>query len=175
MDYAKGIALKLSYKFGQGMLDRDDVIQLAYQGLVMAAKRFDPSRYDGRGTPESFFKTYSYPRIVGSIIDECRKTTFQRRRGLEKDLYFQMLSLDMAGEYEDGNPWLKELGSVHPSDLVDFRKAMEKLTEREKRIIVGLAIGETGREIGQELGVSESRISQIATEAKSKLVECLAE
>ncbi len=51
-----------------------------------------------------------------------------------------------------------------------FRKAFARLSERERTVAVLLyAEGRTLNEIGERLGVSESRVSQIHTELRSRL------
>jgi RNA polymerase sigma factor (sigma-70 family) len=174
MEYARNIANKMSRKFSNAVIDADDMEQLAYSGLMQAAERFDVSLYDGRGTPEEFFRKWASTRIIGSIQDECRRMSFERRRGAEKEINFTILSLDYAGEWEDGNPWLKELGFTQDEDLlIDFQTAMDTLSERQKRVVLGMVMGETYKEIGGELGVSESRVAQIVTQTRDILMEHL--
>ncbi len=55
-----------------------------------------------------------------------------------------------------------------------FRLAFTQLPARERQIAVMLYVeGATLRDIGRQLGVSESRVSQIHTELRRRLRECL--
>jgi RNA polymerase sigma factor FliA len=56
-----------------------------------------------------------------------------------------------------------------------FRKAFARLSRQEREVAVLLYVeGQTLREIGERLGVSESRISQIHTQLRRRLYEQLA-
>jgi RNA polymerase sigma factor for flagellar operon FliA len=56
-----------------------------------------------------------------------------------------------------------------------FREAFAQLPEQEREVAVLLYVREwTLREIGERLGLSESRISQIHTRLRSRLYEQLA-
>src|SRR5271154_479573 len=55
-----------------------------------------------------------------------------------------------------------------------FREAFTRLPDRERQVAVLLYVeGAALRDIGNRLGVSESRVSQIHTELRSRLRECL--
>jgi len=183
MDYAKGISTQLAWKLPlqhkpnhkYGIpLEVEDIIAIGYVGLVQAAKRFDITSHDpSRATLNTNFKSYAYTRIRGAIIDECRKATFVRRRGLEKGIQFQMISLDLPMQSDDGDftTWQLLSPDDNPDAWLDFQRIFETLTEREQRIIGGLMEGQTGRQLATEFNVTESRISQIAGEARTKLKE----
>ena len=169
MGYAKSIAWQTIKTLPRNIIiDQDDIEQLAYQGLIQAAQRFEPEQFDGRGDRDlnSYFKTYAYPRIRGTIIDECRKLTFVRRRGLEKGLSFQFLSLDNANNVS--------LPDINTAQRMDLELAIDRLSDREQRVIYGFMLGSTGKEIADELGVTESRVSQIKAEACGKMEQVLA-
>ncbi|MFI5009285.1 MAG: sigma-70 family RNA polymerase sigma factor [Solirubrobacterales bacterium] len=73
---------------------------------------------------------------------------------------------------EDADPGL----SAERSEAKErFRQAFAKLPARERQVAVLLYVeGRTLREIGARLGVSESRVSQIHSELRSRLREQLA-
>lgn len=55
-----------------------------------------------------------------------------------------------------------------------FREAFTRLPTRERQVAVLLYVeGAALRDIGKQLGVSESRVSQIHSELRARLRECL--
>lgn len=54
------------------VLDIDDLVSAAYQGLINAATKFDPSRTDADSTEAKAFSGYARQRIRGAILDWMR-------------------------------------------------------------------------------------------------------
>lgn len=157
-------------------IEVSDAIQVGYEGLLKAAQRFDIEKYDPtQGSLETHFRAFVYPRIVGSVIDYARRDNFVRRRGLEKGLEFKFESLDSHKEIDGITyPDVQVEATYGDADLkLDFENALECLTERERFVMMALAAGVRCHEIGEDLGVSESRVSQIASVARAKLRERL--
>lgn len=158
-------------------IETDDAIQFAYEGLIEAAQRYDPTKYDpthesGAGE-KHYFKAYAHRRIFGKIVDEARKATFVKRRGLEKGLNPNLISLDetfLDGDVEVSKTQVADI----PADLdfvCDFEAAFDTLSPKEQRILLASGAGITGEELASEYGVTASRISQIKAEAKDKIEE----
>jgi RNA polymerase sigma factor (sigma-70 family) len=163
MSYARGVARKTFRSLPNNtIIDLDDVEALGYQGLVEAATRFDPTKFNGTGTLNDYFRVYAYGRIRGAVIDESRRLAFERRRGIEKGIKFQFLSVDT------GTLDLVDAESDR-AELMDLLDAIDGLTPREQQVIRGILYGKNQREIAEELGVVESRVSQIATAARKKM------
>jgi RNA polymerase sigma factor (sigma-70 family) len=169
MTFASGIARNMQMKIPK-LIEAEDAVSVAYVGLIEAARRFDPSKHDdGIGTMGQHFKNFAYKRIHGAILDETRRLSFVGRRDKEAGKKAKIESLDeMMGDSDlpmrpladlEATPWLR----------VDLQHAMEGLTEREQLVMWGFAFGTTGKEIGEQMGVTESRVSQIATIARAKL------
>ena len=64
-DYAKNLARQFYKSKGSSTLSLDDVTSSAFLGLCDASRRFDPER-------GITFKSFSYDRVVGEMIDSCR-------------------------------------------------------------------------------------------------------
>lgn len=154
-------------------LDFDDAAGAAYLGLVEAASRFDMNKHT-HGTVEQHFKAYAYLRIHGAIVDEYRKAQFVGRTAYAKGERSQIVSYDKMIEGDD-NAFESPLGYVDADlhDTVAIRDALDILDEREYRIVMGQAVGISGKELSEEFGVDESRISQISLSARRKLQEAI--
>jgi RNA polymerase sigma-B factor len=83
MDFARGLALK----FRTGPDNVDDLIQVAYLGLVNAVQRFDPSR----GIP---FQAFASPTINGELKRHFRDRTAPVR--VPRSLYERISEVDNA-------------------------------------------------------------------------------
>lgn len=168
--FAKNVAGKMIKKYP---LDFDDAAGAAYLGLVEAASRFDMSKHT-HGTVEQHFKAYAYLRIHGAIVDEYRKSQFVGRTAYAKGERSTIVSYDKMVEGAD-NSFDSPLGYVDAdlNDTVAIRDALEILDDREYRIVMGQAVGVTGKELSEEFGVDESRISQISLSARRKLQEAI--
>ena len=155
----------------------EDAIGAAQLGLVEAASRFNFEQHDPtRGDIDTNFKSFAYLRIRGSVIDEARRNSIVKRRGHEKGVRVQMLSLDEYGVNNYGDEYNEpliqlEAISADADMVIDFESALDVLTPRERKVVMGLAVGARGRELAAELGVTESRVSQISSEARNKLLE----
>ena len=142
-------------------IEYEEAQSCALVGLVDAAQRYDPTR-------SVSFKSFAYRRIAGEIIDHCRRNSFVRRRGLEKGIKYEVVSANTGWE-DDSEFAILPAIQVDVDLKLDFEVALEILTDREKRVVLALAAGARGREVAADLGVTESRVSQIASEARAKL------
>lgn len=170
MSFAKNVAGKIA---GNLPISFEDAQQCAYEGLVEAAARFDISKHDPTISDlDSNFKSFAYLRIYGSVMDEARQSSFVKRRGIEKGMRVHMQSMDEMLDLEDGSTTPRLQVAALEGDIdgrIDFESALEALSDREHTVVMGLATGVKGWELAEEFGVTESRISQIASEARDKL------
>ena len=179
--------------------DRDDLYSLGCWGLLDAARKFDP-------TKGVSFKTYSYIRIKGTIIDELRRNTFggqvmvkkqqelleaikqaqQKKQGAVTE---EDIAAELGVSKEKIRKMIDQTSTMHISsmDEQEFEikssskveeeleyneqrailvKAVENLPENEKMVISLYYQEEMSlKEIGEVLGVSESRVSQLHKKA----------
>lgn len=167
-DFARAVARKIAKDLP---IDPEDAIAAGFEGLVQAAHRIDFDRWDAmRGPLETNFRSLAYLRIRGAIYDEVRRNTFTKRRGLEKGLKFDMVSLDKTRTSADGDAMpLLELEHVDElnSDLLDG------LEPNERAVIVGRFAGYTNAEIAKSLGISPARIPELGKSGKAKIAERL--
>ena len=169
MPFAKNVAGQMVKKYP---LEYEDAQQAAFEGLVTAAQRFNLEKHDPtKGSIEQHFKTFAYFRIHGAIVDEVRRNSFVSRSAYAKGQRAAFVSID---EQEDGTTSFEPVApAAVTDDVLAIRDALAMLDEREYRIVMGQAVGMTGKELSAEFGVDESRISQISIAARRKLSEAM--
>ncbi|MEM3008406.1 MAG: sigma-70 family RNA polymerase sigma factor [Nitrososphaerales archaeon] len=155
MEFAIRVANKMARQLPlyNMYIDIEDLRQIAIVGLIQAAQK---ANFDIIGG----FKSFAYKRIVGNILDECRKVS--KHRGKSSAI----LSLV---SYDEASVDLLSSPSYDHDELIDITMAVPNLNERELDIISSLAKGVTNKELAQRYNLTESRISQIAKEARNKI------
>ena len=153
-------------------VDRDELVGLGTLGWAEARQRFDASR----GVP---FAGFAAARIRGAILDGLRRAdTLSRgdRRRAQRDSAPALPRIvSDSAEVEAAMDRSCDDGDVSDvlaqQEMVDeLRIAMTKLPERERLVLLRHFFDDVPmRVIGAELGVTESRVSQIATAAVEKL------
>src|SRR5947208_447326 len=142
-------------RLGSGLpahVDEQDLVSYGLLGLIGAIERFDPDR-------DVKFETYAIARIRGAIIDELRALDWVPRsvRSRARDIERAITALEA------------KLGRA-PTD-----EEIAQLPEGEKLVVTLYYYEElTLREIGEVLGVTESRVSQLHTKAVLRLKARLA-
>lgn len=98
---AQGIAMRFWYK-SRGKIDREEIVSIAYQGLVTAAEKYDfdyrppnDSGYD----PLLAFPVYARTRITGTVQDWLRKIDHLSRR--QRRMYQSMQEFAPGRTAED--------------------------------------------------------------------------
>jgi RNA polymerase sigma factor (sigma-70 family) len=140
----------------------DELTSTGTVGLIKAASRFDLNR----GFP---FTAYAKHRILGEMLNFLRALdplSRTQRRALR--------DLDAGVEIHVLLPAAIPLTTDHsPTDYMLRARvltARQALSTNEDRVIeLSFYAGWNNREIAQEMGVHESRISQLKTRALSKL------
>ena len=109
------------------------------------------------------FSSYASRCILNEICNYFRDSGQMSRDGASS------LSLDVQIN-DDG----ATLANLLPGDkdvlFIDFNGFWESLTSREKKIVTMLIQGLTNREIGNSIGVSNQRVSEIRLKAKQKFL-----
>jgi len=150
----------------------DDLIGAGTIGLIQAVDRFQPSR----GLQ---FATYAKHRIRGAMLDLLREedplSRTERRRtrtanataegALPTTISLEQLPAQEQREYAPARCF-----STRFADRVDLGRARQCLSERENRVISLLFdLDWQNLDVARQLGVNESRVSQIKQRALSKL------
>jgi RNA polymerase sigma factor (sigma-70 family) len=148
-------------------LDRRDLV---HDAVLVCWKA--QSRFDGREA----IGTFHYLRARGAMIDSLRR--HENRRAGRHDI--QMVPI---GDYvDDEGQWLRSTAShyavIRQAFEADRRETMadliNRLPARERFVIVEHYVeGRQLRELGPELGVHASRISQLHHRALRRLKEAL--
>jgi RNA polymerase sigma factor (sigma-70 family) len=161
-------------------LDMDEAIGDGTVGLCIAALTYDVSK----GVP---FKPYARLKIKCEIIDAWRKhqkvhrvTNTPRAMTITNN---DVISLDacmagtdhtLGGMLADTAPSVEEIVIEH-NEMEGFKKSLAMLTPRERAVIVGSACGSILREVGREIGVTESGACRLRSKAVARIREQIAQ
>ena len=166
----------IASKFVKNGFDLEDLISVAYLGYADALERFDESK-------GVHFKSYAERRISGAIMDYIRNNIpgKQSMRGDDRPV---IESFDEIMSSTPENPHRLYLALVHKTssegDPVDFLlmeqvgAAVDGLPERERDIVTRYFWGDQRMdEIGLEIGITKSGVSQIIKRAGIRIREKL--
>jgi RNA polymerase sigma factor (sigma-70 family) len=131
-------------------LGAEDAFGVGSLALVEAAQRFDP----GHGAP---FLGYAFLRVRGSMADACRSGT----RGARND---REVVCDPDEFCEVG-----DLRELRPEARLDVLTAVGRLRRRLRVVLLHHACGVPHRQIAADMGVTESRVSQLLTLARRRV------
>ncbi len=145
-----------------------DLISYGLVGLIGAIERFEPER----GIK---FETFAMTRIRGSIIDELRSLDWVPRSVRSRAREIEQAQAKLEHELQRA-PTADE-GAADPQEALASNEVKDRLTEaigslpEREQLVVALYYYEnlTLREIGEVLGVTESRVSQLHTKAVMRL------
>lgn len=146
-------------------VDIDSLRGAAYEALVRGVDSFQP----GRSATVAMWVTQ---KAWFAMQDELRRQDFLSRADRKAGADVVCVSLDQTvrdSEYGELTMVDTIAGTADVEAQVilmdELRRLWGQLTERERVIVQGFAAGLSGAEIAEQLGVSESRVSQILTRA----------
>jgi len=163
--------------------DREDLIAAGIVGLVQAAQRY-------RGEVGASFGAYAARRVRGQVLDALRerdpltrsaRRAYREARRVAEDLPppYVEISLDRLAELGDGA--IAEPDAV-PADIRrdprwhGVARELRSLTKLERRVIVlSYGRGLTLREIGVQVGLSESGVCRVRARALRRLRSALSD
>lgn len=150
-------------------VSEDEMFAAGMEGLMKAARSYDSSQ-------GAAFKTYAYHRIRGAILDEIRRLDFLPRsiRDKARKEGVQAPSLVGLPTDKDGYDSLAAkpgASAVEQNDLREILSAEIKRLPEKLRLVMTFYYGEgmKMRDIGNRLGLTESRVSQIHSNAVARL------
>ncbi|MHC4380804.1 MAG: sigma-70 family RNA polymerase sigma factor, partial [Planctomycetota bacterium] len=142
-------------------VSEDELFSAGMYGLMRAARSYDPTRGAG-------FKTYAYHRIRGSILDDLRRLDFLPRSLRDRARKNGEEAPAVVGipTDEDGQESLSARPVEEKSEQDDLKEALHREIDSlpdKMRIVMALYYRDElkMREIGEKLGLTESRVSQI--------------
>lgn len=127
----EAIASQLHREMGR-VLDRDELVSFGQEGLLAAARRYDPER----GVP---FSKYAYFRVRGAMLDGMRSHGSLSRRTHEKLRALEAAHL-MASGYLDDNR-AAAAGGLTPE------AADDRLADQLATLATAMAVGFAGQEV----------------------------
>jgi RNA polymerase sigma factor FliA len=156
--------------------DREDLIAWGLVGLVQAARRY-------RGDRGASFGAYAARRVRGQILDALRERDPLTRSARRAFREAQRTSLE-AGSAAATTPPYVEISLDRIGDVAEVHRAPEHRDERwpmvagalrdltplERRVLVlSYGRGLTLREIGGEIGLSESGVCRLRARALARV------
>ena len=155
------------------MLDLEDVISMGVVGLIGCLARFDINR----GVK---FETWAVMRVRGAIIDGIRDLDWvprlERTRHPDGDGIQTMIAVDPqeTRENEHGSQ-IAQMATTDSSDPKQdhfWRQICRGLSVKERLVLIMYwRLEMTMKQVGQHLGFSESRTSQIHSDLMNRLRE----
>lgn len=150
-------------------VSEDELFAAGMYGLMRAARSYDPTKGAG-------FKTYAYHRIRGSILDDLRRLDFLPRSMRDRARKSGEEAPSVVGipTDEDGHESLAARQPEVESESSDMRDLLHREIDAlpdKMRIVMSMYYREEMkmREIGEKLHLTESRVSQIHSNAVSRL------
>ena len=146
MKLAEGVSKNMSYN----RQDYDELVSIAYEALVRAAKR-----YNEETGP---FENYAVRWIKGEILNHRKKN--------QSDVDVIPLDDELAVNQIDYTSDLE----IDTSNKQAVHKILGQFNDREQMIITDLYVkGLTQREVARKFSISQPRVHKIVKRLKSKL------
>jgi RNA polymerase sigma factor FliA len=161
LDLVESIAKQVARAVGSG-IELDELRSFGHEGLLDAARRFDPER----GVP---FRGYASFRVRGSIIDGVRSLTRLPRRAYERLNGLAAAARTSEGALED------TFGAPAPGSTA--ADAEQALTQHLAAMATAMAIGliaPTGSDEGDRISLDSADDPEAAV-AKAELVALVRE
>lgn len=143
---------RLASRYARTRLGADDALGVGAVALVEASRRFDPRR----GIP---FAGYAFWRVRGALRDAHRV----HAPGPGPETLEEPWDPDALAER------VHDAGAGAPDGRLDLLGAVAGLNGRLRRVVVQHAAGVPHRVIARDLGVHESRVSQLLAAARRRL------
>jgi len=163
--------------------DREDLIAWGVVGLVQAAQRY-------RGDLGASFGAYAARRVRGQVLDALRerdpltrsaRRAYREAQRVTEDLPppYVEISLDRLAELGDGGIPTPDAGAVatrRDPRWDGVARGLRSLSKLERRVIaLSYGRGLTLREIGTQVGLSESGVCRVRARALRRLRSAVGE
>lgn len=145
----------------------DERVSDAYLGLIVAARKYNPNK-------GASFHTYAMKKVHGRISDELRDGNFlsraARKRGVRSPLFHSAATVlaedsrnvTLSDVLEDKS----EPAGFRSEQLDALSDIVGPLPARKRHVIARYFVDDwTMKEIGAELGIGQSRVSQMLSSA----------
>lgn len=171
LSYARAVASRAIDPRCRGA-DREDLVAWGIVGLVQAASRY-------RGDRGASFGAYAAQRVRGQILDALRE-----RDPLTRSARRAFRAAQQAGDDRGASPPYVEVSLDRIGDVPEVHRAPDRQDERwpqvasalrdldplERRVLVlSYGRGLTLREIGGEVGLSESGVCRLRARALARV------
>ena len=161
-----GLAQKEAWRFIKWIsrdeeikFDKDDLLSIAYMGLVKAYQGYDPTRFTGENGGKIKFSTYAVPMIKGELRRHIRDLGHTVRRHRDGTGINNIDSLDR--EIRDDESSAQTVGDTiniesyeieYQAIVNDFVRQLDPKLQKTYKL---LTLGKTQNEIGKCFGISQ--------------------
>jgi len=145
--------------------DKDDLLSIAYMGLVKAYQKFDPTRFSSENGGQIKFSTYAVPMINGELRRHIRDLGHTVRRSRDGRGINNIDSLDRElKDDENSSQTIGDTVKVESYEIEyqvimnDFTSQLEPRLQKTYKLLV---LGKTQSEIGKYFGLSQVQAGRI--------------
>jgi RNA polymerase sigma factor FliA len=148
-------------------VELNELIALGALGVVEARRRYDGQR----GVP---FAAFAAMRIRGAMLDGLRSEDLvsrsERSRIRAGECSASMTEVELQDEMTESQHEAVDERLARLGEIAELRRMLPKLSEREQLVLQRHFFEELPlKVIGEQLGVTESRVCQIVSAAVSRL------
>lgn len=143
---------RMASRFRGTPLGAEDAFGVGALALVEAGRRYDPAR----GVP---FAGFAFTRVRGALTDAGTSRKGARRCRPDEEVPCDPCLLPEVGDRR----------SLHHDGRLDIVSALATLRSRLRTVLVRHACGVPHGKIAADLGVTESRVSQLLAAARSRV------
>lgn len=151
------------------MVDKDDLEQLGYIGLIKGVKTYDDSE-------ETKLSTHLYNHIKWSIQKGMREHSLRRVNRSDKSVddrqAVNLTSLDQPLELDESNniSLIDTLESEEEQAIIHFEKLAE-IHKHLPKIVKGLISGLSHKDIATELDIHPVTVSRLVKQSRKQIEE----
>ena len=144
---------RMASRYRSTPLGVEDALGVGALALVEAGRRYDPER----GVP---FAGFAFRRVRGALTDACTAGPGTRRCRPDEEVLCEPDSLREIHDHR----------SLHQDGRLDLLSALATLRSRLRTVLVRHACGVPHKKIAEDLGVTESRVSQLLATARRRVL-----
>jgi len=148
-------------------LDEDDIISIAYLGLVKAYIGFNPTKFIGKDGNRVKFSTYAVPRIKGEIMQNLRDYGYTVRQKRGTGAYsVDSLDREIVSERNKASGGRLTVGDTIPDEKCNDEQSfvsdfLSKVSPRLQLVYKLRTLDVSQEQVGEVLGLTQVSASKM--------------